>query len=148
MRGHTFLMSIQFPNDSASAEQVSHMGKCSHSPTFHLIMIRFLIHFTVLILFSSDSQMEIGHKPILKWRFDSTFEFFTIFVESALKGKMRQKIIHYVSCDCTFSLNTTLGSFVHLHNFYPKLFKLSTMIKIILMQHISFKNPAWKNIAF
>lgn len=85
--------------------------------------------------------------------FEMTFWFnFRIFYDFCWKcferKNERQKIIHYVSCDCTFSLNTTLGSFVHLHNLYPKLFTLSTMIKIILMQHISFKNPAWKNIAF
>ena len=53
--------SIRFPNNSASASQVSHMTKCSHSPKVHLILKPFLISFNFPTMqFLSDCWIEIG----------------------------------------------------------------------------------------
>lgn len=68
------------------------------------------------------------------------------FYWKCIERKTGQKII---SCDHTFNFNTILGSFVHLHNFYPKLFIFIIHVKNNFdATYFFFKNPAWKYIAF
>lgn len=131
-------MSIQFPNDSASAEQVSHMTKCSHCPTFHLILLQFLIYLTVLIRLLDGNKTQTD--------FEITFRFnFRNFIESALKGKSDRKSYHVTTPLVLLPhqglLFTCIASTLNcLH--------LSTMLKIILMQHTSFQKSSLKVHSF
>lgn len=69
-------ISVSFPYDPGFRAQVSQMTKHSHSHTFYMILIRFLISLTVLtVQFLSHCLLEIGRQPILKRRFKSTFVF-------------------------------------------------------------------------
>ena len=89
------------------------MVKCAHSSTFHSILIKFFISFTVLaIRFSTNCQME-GNMPT---DIDMTFPFDIrlVCLQNAIFVKIGWKIKRrIISCDSIFSYFENISELLH-----------------------------------